>query len=272
MAATLQYTFLDAAGNPMDLTPTADVSESASDSDSAAAPDVAVLLKVREFTGYRDDATQCWTVEGTLTDPANGVARAALPAQVYNQCGIYEAHWALVVDNARKLIRTSALSVERTLFGADVDGQVRTEGPPTLGEVRMMLMDNPGDNKLLMGEVEFDDDQLLQALAWPVRYFNEQPPPLHVRYTTRNFPWRAMWMDGVRAILYSMSSAWLTRQRLPITGGGKTVDPYVRADAYKQAAVEYRQRWEDAVLRKRIEINTVNGVASLGSAYGGFGW
>lgn len=268
--ATLQYTFVDGAGDPLNLD-TSFVSQSESDQASSSLEiraEQVVLVKFREFLGYSNQRNEVTTMLGEIIDPSRGFVQVPIPDEVYAQCGIYQVDWGFIEENSLKCIQNTVLSVERSLFGHNTWGRVRTQGPPTLGEIRMWLWDNPRDNPLLGGDVEFSGEQILQAIAWPIEYYNSTNPPISIHYDTRNFPWRNAWFDAIKGRLYMMAADWYMRNRLKITGGGKELDPLNRSQEYMKVGMMYQQRWEDFTVKQKCMSNLRAGVGHVGSDYG----
>lgn len=274
VAATLRYTFRHPrSGLPIDLDNAfvVAVSEAPSVTSESLEPDDedddVVLVKFREFTGSSTARDQCYTVEGVIVDAANGIVDCKIPTAVYHQSGIYTLSWGYVHEGSLKLTQNAVLSIERGLFGFDAVTRKRTEGPPTLGEIRMHMMDSDGTENTLLDDVEFDDEQILQAMVKPIQYFNETNPPLSVRFDTRNFPWKAHWVDAVKGYLLEIAAMHYRRNRLQVTGGGKTLDDKNKEAEYIREGRTLIAEWKDFVLRKKVEINMQACVGSVGSTY-----
>jgi len=272
--ATLRYTFRHRqTGLPIDFTTAfvTAVSEPAGVTSESLEPVDAdtVLVKFREFTGSSTAADECVTAEGKVVDPENGIVDCKIPVKVFSQSGIYTVGWGYVHDGQLKVTQNSMLSIERSLFGFDDASRYRTEGPPTLGEIRMAMMDDGLANSLL-GDVEFDDEQILLALVKPIQYFNETNPPLSQRWDTRNFPWKAHWVDAIKGYLLEIAAMNYRRERLQVTGGGKTLDDKNKEREYLGEAKQLIAEWKDFVLRKKVELNMAACVGSFGSTYGGW--
>lgn len=273
---TLRFGFRDRYGNAVSLAPAgllAGVSDSlVSESLEGGGRSLTPIVKFREFVaGTSVRAPEVRTVSGVIGDVAGGVVDVALPSQVYGQSGIYQAAFGLVRGGKLASVQTALLSVERTLFGFNSPGRVRTEGPPTLNEVRMQAWDSdPADNPLL-GDVEFSDAQLLTALARPIQEFNESNPPLHQRFDSRNFPWKAAWISATIGYLHQFAANFYRRNNLNITAGGKQLNYLDRERQYMQAGGTMVAEWKDWMLRKKVELNSLGAVGYLGSEYGNWG-
>jgi hypothetical protein len=200
---------------------------------------------------------------GAFDDPAAGKVYAPLSEDMVAGPGLYQLTFG-VLDADGNLVRVSRalMSVEPNAF-AEPAGS----GTPTLGELRMAVRDSAPSENLLIQELEFGDDQLVQALLRPLRYFNEQPPPLR-HYDTNNFPFREMWLRAATAVLYETAAAGYRRNRLDYAAGGVTVADQSREREYVAAADRLWQEWREFVRDKKLQLNTRLFWASLGSDYG----
>jgi hypothetical protein len=139
----------------------------------------------------------------------------------------------------------------------------------TIGEIRMYLADSSAsENQYLLDDVEFNDDQIALAITKPVQYFNRINPPLKLQYDTRNFPWKDLWLEGIQAELYQIAAAHYRRNKLDTADAGITASDKNKEPEYQRASDMHRQRFEDGVFRKKVEINTRDFVGHVGSSYG----
>jgi len=276
VAATLEHTFRDRKGSPVDLedwlsTPT---SQSASESLSAESPAGLVKLRVKEFlgVGLSDQSNPVWEVDGEGFDPAKGKVRATLEDSMVERPGIYEMSWAIVRNDSDKrpvVVDRGLLSVEKSLFPKDIVNAYKNLGPPTLQEIRMRIMDSSAaENQYLLDDVEFSDDQIMLAITEPVREWNETPPPIRPHYTTRTFPFRGAWIKGVMGQLHLIAAAHYRRNRYAHQAGGTGNDDKNREKEY---LVEGQRLWGEYLAwltNKKIEINLRGFAGSFGSDYG----
>lgn len=261
---TLEFTFRSrATGNPIDFSPVTAESDSAS---TSADDEDTVVLRVREVTGQGDgDASQVWEIAGSVYDATTGIVRAPLPDQAADHAGIYTLSWSFIRNGVNLIIEQGLVSVEPNLFG---DRLILGEGPLTIGQIRMSIMDSSVAENPLLLDMEFGDDQILQALVWPIEFFNAQPPRLRRRWNTRNFPWKFMWLDGVLAQLHLYAAAHYRRNVLIVSGGGEQSTDKAKEREYLAAAQSYDEKWRMQVTVKKMELNAYDCVGSISSAYG----
>ncbi len=265
--AVLEHTFVDRLGIALDL----------SSYLAAGAPqpgDGSVVLRVKEWlgTGPQANTNPIWEMTGTTEDPSAGVVQAALSADTVEQAGIYEASWA--VRNAAGvpvLVNQSILSVERSLFPQSLELLYSNYGPPTLQEVRMAIMDSSANENQLLDDIEFKDEQILLALAAPVRYWNESPPPIET-YTTRSFPFRGAWLSGVSAQLHLMAANNYRRNLLNHSAGGISVNDKAKEREYLAEGQRLWQEYQKWCVNKKVECNLKRFCGQAISQYSSRGW
>lgn len=265
----LENTFRDAVGNPIDLVAALGVNaESLSDSLSTN-DGGSIKLRVKEALGVGSSSTTnpIWEVTGTIIDGPNGVVRASIGTDITEHPGIYLLSWGVIDDDGNLiLVHDGLLSVDRSLFAQDMLTIQRGLGPPTLGEIRGALLDSgPADN-LLLKDIEFSTEQILHAIVFPIDYFNTTPPPIGF-YTTRTFPFRAPWLQGIKAQLFLAASHSFRRNHLPYDAGGVHIDDKAKEKDYVAAYREAWQDYKDAVVNLKMMLQFNECTATIGSQY-----
>lgn len=254
--ATLEHIFRDRNGNPIDLsTWLLDYTSGSSLSDSAS-PAGTVKMRMKEHVGTGVGACNpIWEVYGEAVNAQAGVVRITLTQLMVEKAGIYEVNWAVVDENGVPVIIDRGItSIERSLFPADLATLYANLGPPTLQEVRMMLMDSSASENLLLDDVEFSDEQLMLCLTEPVRLWNETPPPIR-KFNTRNFPFRQNWMSGVLGRLHIMAANHYRRNLFKHSAAGVSVND---RDKEKEYLAEGTRLWDEYrawLFNKKVEIN-----------------
>ena len=272
MQPDLQFTFRDDKGNPVDLSPPAtseSASESESESETAATTD-RVLIRYKELTGEIDRGNNVRLLErtGSVVDASSGVVRAPMPEEIAKRSGIYQVSWGFERGGRMLLVRNSLLSQERSLFGFDDPDSEIDNGPPTIQDIRMQLMDSDPAENVLLDEVEFSDDQIVLAISQPVEDFNEVPPPLSVTFTTLDFPWKSHWLDAAIGYLLQWAAHNYRRNRLAVNAGGMTVDDKNKEREYLRMSQQMLQEWKSFMQQKKVELNAQEFVGTIGSTYG----
>jgi hypothetical protein len=219
-----------------------------------------VILRFTDACGNENRIMQ---IIGEPYDPVNGLIRCQLPSEFVDAAGVFVMSIAVTDDEGVvRIIDKGYASVERTLFG-DYSTIV---GPPTIGELRLLLRDTLLENSLL-DDVEFDDAELITALARPIRYWNETPPPIAV-YGTRTFPYHDAWLKATSAYLLKTAAVWYERNRLSASHGGINVDAKNKLNPYQNLPMDLENELTQFVLAKKISLNVAAAYGSIGSAYG----
>jgi hypothetical protein len=269
VVSTLEHTVRDGSGVPVDLSAYAG-RESLGPHDSfvSSGPTGAVYLRCKELVAAVPDLNPIIQSEGVFWEPSSGVVRCPLTADMVTRPGVYRLSFGIFSPNGLLVRADSALlSVEPSLWSNDPQDPTHLLGPPTLGELRMTIRDSAGRENLLLQDHEFGDDQIVDALVRPVRFFNEQPPPLRP-FDTRDFPYREMWRKATVGYLFSTAASGYRRNQLPYQAGGISVDDQNKEQQYLAAAQAIDAEWRQFVLAKKIEINGKLWMGSFGSSYG----
>jgi hypothetical protein len=266
---TLEYVFRDGNGNPVDMS-----SVFGAGGDTSVPGWLAqITLRIREVTvrGF-SGSNPVYEVVGEPHMPSGGVVRADLPAAVTANAGIYQLSWGLAYTNPVRLVlvQNAYLSVERSLYFATSD-QPWGSGPVTLGEVRIALRDSSANENVRIDDVEFADEEVVNAVVLPLQYFNEVSPPIPP-FTTKNFPYRFNWLQGITAQLYFMAANWYRRNKQKIAAGGLSDDDLDRDRDYDQKAQMLWKDFTEWTLNKKVEINVQSVLGGMDSPYSRGSW
>jgi hypothetical protein len=196
-------------------------------------------------------------VTATVLDAATGRVQFEIPEEVCQNPGIYQFQVAVLDGNRPLFIDTGLLSIEASLWGDE-----QRQGSLTIGEIRNHLRDYAAENSLL-GEVEFTDDEILDAIGWPVRQWNETPPPIGT-FSCNNFPFRFHWRNAVVGQLLKTAAHSYLRNKLQTASGGLSVDDKNKNAEYLQFAMLYEQEWKEFIKHKKAQINAGMFMGSIG--------
>lgn len=206
--------------------------------------------------------------EAKVEDASRGVFSVAFqrydftkaPGSDQGDPGIYLAE--LVIRDAAGVRRVSEfryLQVTPTL-------EWTSQGPITIPEIRMVLMDYECVNTLL-DDVEFKDAEILMAIRRPVDRWNETTPNL-ILYTPATFPWREHWMIATVGYLMRAAAHKYRRNQLSYQAAGLSIDDMNKFNEYEKVAQLRIEEFDVWMKNKKIEINVAQGVGMLGSPYG----
>lgn len=245
-------------GQIADFSDCYDVSVSESGSESAVGTNPEIRVR---FGDACSSSRILGHIVGTMADAANGLVDFCLPGEVYNKSGIYRFQIAVVSGDDTLFMDKGLISVESGLFG-DIN---QMHGPPSMQEIRMHLRDTEIENDLL-GDVEFDDAEILFAISRPVQQWNETPPPI-ARHTCQNFPYRYNWLNAIAGELMMTAVHHYIRNKMKASAGGLTEDDKNKDSEYTRLARQYRDEWRHFIVTKKVELNVARGFSTMGSNY-----
>lgn len=267
---TLEYTFRDRrSGAPVDLT---QLFGAGGDSVSSPGWTGQVRVRVKEAVARGDVSDNpVYELKAVPHAPAAGVVRVGLDPRITAAAGVYFMSWGVEnVAGQMLLVNNTLLSVERSLFAPSLDTVTSWVGPMTLGEVRTAIRDSESTENLRLDDVEFSDDEILDAIIRPLEYWNEMPPPLRPQATTRNFTYRFHWRQGTVARLYLMAANWYRRNKQQLQAGGLADDDLNRDQAYDGKGQQLWQEYTDWVKLKKLQLNTALFAGVISSPFTGY--
>lgn len=209
-------------------------------------------------------------VDATVVAAAAGKVNVALPQNMVGIPGVYYAEMALINIPAEEanqpcviFSNTFYLIINRSTF--DITKQ--PGGAPSIAEVRLHLRDsNPGESYLL-DRLMFDDAEIALAIARPVQYWNEIPPPLDRVYNTQNFPFRYHWLEGICANLFLMVAEQFRRNQFNYSAAGLVVDDQNKEASYERAGQTRWQAYREWVRATKASINLESCYGEVTSNY-----
>lgn len=245
---TFRFPFIQPNGATLDLTP------------YAVNGTVSAKLRFQEATGQggRYEAT------GTVPTPANGQVLVAPDLGMAGGPGIFRGQVGIIDANGFPAeIDTFFVAVERSLWASTGSDS----GPPTLDEVRLSLRDSSSVENRLLDNVQFDDAEICQAIVRTVEAWNASLPPIDP-YSTQTFPFREVWMRGIRLCLFRMVAEWYRKNRLTYQAGGRQVNDLDKAQEYDAIADGLQREWDREVKQRKASINASQAWGGVASPYG----
>ena len=208
--------------------------------------------------------------DATITDATEGRVRVELTKNMVGIPGIYYAEMALINVPAEEadqpciiFSNTFYLIINRGTLGNDG----RNGGPPSIAEIRLHLRDSSPSESYLLENLMFDDAEIALAIARPVMYWNEVPPPLGRNYNTQNFPFRYHWLEGICANLFLMVAEQFRRNQLSYQAGGIAVDDQNKEGSYERAGQTRWQAYREWVRATKASINLESCYGEVSSNY-----
>ncbi len=277
--AVIQWTMRDRNGNPVDLTDcvcegsgssASLVIDESSNSSLTLTCEYRIVFRITEFLLLGSCAKTPVEIEGTLEDPANGVVKVTVPAEMTTVPGIYYGEIALIGnENGEDFVYFSNsfyVVIEKSRWATGRNAK----GPPTFAEIRLHLRDSSPSENSLLNELAFTDAEIAYAIGRPVDYWNEIPPSIG-RHNTQNFPYRFHWMEGIAASLFQIAAEGYRKNHLAYSAAGVSIDDQNKEPNYEQAAARGWAVYKDFVRRKKAEINLNAAYGTVGSDYGRIG-
>lgn len=264
--ATITWQLHDKNGAPVDLTPLGFGGET-------PPTDYKVVLRLKEqlSLGYGLQPVQ---VDATVTDAETGAVTADLTSNMVGLPGIYYGEMALIsvpAESAQKpcviFSNTFSVIINRSTFGSASAGTNQAGGPPSIAEIRLHLRDSAPGESFLLDSLMFDDAEIALAIARPVMYWNEVPPPLDLQYNTQNFPFRYHWLEGICANLFLMVAEQFRRNQLDYSAAGMTVNDQNKEANYERAGQTRWQAYREWVRATKASINLENCYGEVSSTY-----
>lgn len=253
--STIEWQLHDTDGRPIDLTPLG----FGSGADPAT---FKVVLRVKEYISL-GNKKQPVELPATVADAAVGKIHVEITKNLNGVPGIYFADAAIIAvdsadsaNNCPVFSNTFYLVINRSTFGSPAT----RGGPPSIAEIRLHLRDSAPEESYLIESLMFDDAEIALAIARPVQYWNETPPPIGV-YDTQSFPYRYHWLEGICGNLFMMVAEQFRRNQLGYSAAGVSVDDQAKAPAYDRAG---KERWD----AYRSWVRTIKASINLEGCYG----
>ncbi len=217
-----------------------------------------VVLRLRDQIAL-SNTSPVVQVDGTVTDAPTGKVEVALTQNMVGVPGIFYGEMALINIPAEEaglpcvvFSNTFYVIINRSAF--DARSQSRDGGPPSIAEIRLHLRDSAPSESYLLENLMFDDAEIALAIGRPVMYWNEIPPPIRT-FTTKNFPFRYHWLEGICANLFLMVAEQFRRNQLSYSAGGIQVDDQNKEAAYERAGQARWQAYREWVRGTKASIN-----------------
>jgi hypothetical protein len=255
--ATIEWEMHDRDGNPVDL------------SNCVNTGTLQIVLRLKEQLALGNGRPPAQVI-ATVTNAPTGKVSAQLTQNMVGVPGVYYAEFALVSVPAQEaqepcvvFSNTFSLVIARSTF----DSLGRAGGPPSIAEIRLHLRDSAPGESFLLDSLMFDDAEIALAIARPVMYWNEVPPPIDAVYTTQTFPFRYHWLEGIAANLFLMVAEQFRRNQLDYSAGGVAVNDQNKEASYERAGQARWQAYREWVRATKASINLESCYGEVSSTY-----
>ena len=255
--ATIKWQMHDKDGLPVDMS-------------ACNALPMKVVLRLRDQIAL-SNTSPVVQADGVLTDAATGQVEVALTKNMVGIPGVFYGEMALINIPAEEaglpcvvFSNTFYVIINRSSFDPRVTN--RDGGPPSVAEIRLHLRDSAPNESYLLENLMFDDAEIALAIGRPVMYWNETPPPLRT-FTTKNFPFRYHWLEGICANLFFMVAEQFRRNQLDYSAGGIQVNDQNKEASYERAGQARWQAYREWVRGTKASINLESCYGEVSSNY-----
>ncbi len=230
------------------------------------APEYRLVFRLKEH--IQRGGPGAFQAYATIVNAATGEITVDVPEAVTHFPGVYFGEIALL--NVNRTAQTYCLITSNTFYVVINRGNFAPSdcgGPPSLMEIRLHLRDSNASESFLLDSLRFDTAELALAIARPVEYWNEIPPPVR-QFTTNSFPYRFHWLDGICGQLFFMVAEQFRANQLEYSAAGLSVNDQNKEANYERAG---QLRWESYkafVRSKKAELNLAESFGEVGSPYG----
>lgn len=281
--AEIRITIIDDQGNPVPLLPddsgslgSAWSSSSSSSTSSASGPgwivatpnlyDISVKVRYREAS-LVDQAI--YEGSGIIWEPSTGVVSSVIDDTITGEAGIYLADFG-IFDSDGNLIYNNEVFVynRKSAWGSNTK-----LGPPSVEDVRLSLRDNDPVDNLLLDYYDFDLAEIAHAAVRTVQFWNDALPQIAIgRFSTKNFPHRDVWLEGIQLFLFLIAEEHYRRNALAHSAGGTRIDDKNKFTQYRAAWQDRMSSFQQRVTTLKVALNASQGFSSTGFYYGIYGF
>ena len=253
--AYLDFLFVDDNGNPQDLN----------------IPDVGFKAFIRESVA-RNVPIKCEVIMPAppIADEDKGKLKIHLSPKETKYPGIYNGTVICYpLANEKAIIQERPFYVYIT-YGLEFPAP---KGPLSLTEIRLYLRDSSPEENLLIDGYNFSDEEILLATKITIQKFNDMLPRENFPvFTSSNFPFRTILMDGILGQLFFMAAEWHRKNNLQYSAGGVSLNDKNKEPNYLQAANMHWQQFLQDAKAEKVKFNMDLNWSMVPSAYGGTWW
>jgi len=95
-----------------------------------------------------------------------------------------------------------------------------------------------------------------------------QPPTIaRARFSTKNFPFREIWLEGIQLFLFELMEEYYRRNFFKVSAGGTVTDDMNKHREYGAAWKERFARFKELVMHQKAQINLTGGYSTLSAGY-----
>ena len=121
----------------------------------------------------------------------------------------------------------------------------------------------------LIENYDYDIAEISYAVTRAVQFWNEVPPPIQI-FSTENFPFRHIWLEGVQLFLFEMIEEHYRRNYFPHSLGGTTIDDKNKFRLYREAWADRFNRFRYDIMRQKVRMNAETGSGTSAGFFNSF--
>jgi hypothetical protein len=234
-----------------------------------AAEDFQVVLRLKEQLALGNQNAPI-EAPATILVPEEGKVSVTLSSSATGVPGVYYGEMALISVAAQTsqqpcviFSNTFSVVISRSTFSS----VNQPGGPPSIAEIRLHLRDSAPGESYLLDSLMFDDAEIALAIARPVMYWNEIPPPIDAVYNTQSFPFRYHWLEGICANLFMMVAEQFRRNQFDYSAAGLSVNDQNKEASYERAGQMRWQAYREWVRATKASINLEGCYGEVSSTY-----
>lgn len=251
----------DFNGEAVPLNTPAATPDPGSSSSSSSSPIAArVRLVAKHYTG---DVAPVFDVTGAIEPGTIGHVRFSLTPANLAASGMFACQLLVQATDSDALYWATNYWLQ-----VAPSAHLQSRTTLTIGEMRLFLHDECGEQNTLLGDFEFNDSEIANAIHEPIDQFNATNFPI-TRYTTTTFPreWRFWWKRAAAGHLLRSAARFYLREQLPYTAGDVRIDDKNKYEQYHKMADVLLEEWEKFIVRTKSQLNLGRAWGSLRSPY-----
>lgn len=244
-------TLKDSDNNPLDLATLAPVDTNGSSS-SDAGP--SVIMSVSQM--LNSTLPPKYEIVGEILDASAGAVQFNFTSTETRYPGIFIGNVGVFFGGNLRYASAQYLEFMPTSFADAMNG------PITIGEIRLDIMDRCPTANYLLDDLEFTDEEIIHAMRKAVDFYNDALPPIG-GYTYDAFPYRSAWIKGTVAFLLQMMAHKFRRNTLKYSAGGLTLSDQEKFEEYERTGKQLEQEYSQWVTQRKIATNVARGYGCL---------
>lgn len=250
----------DFNGQPVALNTPAAPDPGSSSSSSSTPIAARVRLIAKHYTG---ENLAVFDLDGTIEPGALGFTRFSLLPEHLAMSGMFACQLLVQAVDTEDLYWATNYWLQ-----VAPSAHLQSRTTLTIAEMRLFLHDECGEQNTLLGDFEFNDSEIANAIHEPIDQFNATNYPI-TRYTTTTFPrqWRYWWKRAAAGHLLRSAARFYLREQLPYTAGDVRIDDKNKYEQYHKMADVLLEEWEKFIIRTKSQVNLDRAYGSLRSPY-----